>query len=325
MSLQSLPERGLLERVDHESIPLFEHLERLAFSPLGQGLLESPGHVRLLGELIRNLIRPRRINQGLKGTCSVTCIETWLAEHDPGEYCRLLVGLILEPGRVTMRGGGELLRDEERLEWFHREGRRNPASRVFQVAGMEFAYPNLDYRNLEDRQYHTGPGDSEGACFGAGLDLDAFDYLLEGISGERWDTLSDKHAHIARLLARMGLDTSSVPDLKRDGLAIIEASLAEGESVFVTLDSPFYKLPEGLSEEDRQYMELPHKVRLVSLDGERVLYEDPLDPQEPWLPGVQTRVLDAQGVCSMSREDLRRILVEMSYKPRFCRHVADPA
>lgn len=319
ISMDILVNWDILGRPDSLGGTCGQWLWRLARDPLAVGLEASPGRVRLLGELVRNLARPGRINQGQKGTCSVTCLETWLADTLPGEYARLVACMCLVPGVAPLRDGSSLVRDETSLIWHRREGRRNPASRLFQVACMEYAYPNLDYRNMEDGQFQVVKEGAQGTYSGTGLDLDAFDHLLEGITGERWDTLSDKQSHMARLLEKMGLDTSMLPDLARDGLAIMEASLAENEAVFVTLDSPFAKPPDDVPEEDKAFYRLPHKVRVLKVEPGRVLYEDPLDPDRPWIPGVQTRLLSRQGHCAMPRADFQRMVVEMSYKPRFFR------
>ena len=62
---------------------------------------------------------------------------------------------------------------------------------------------------------------------------------------------------------------------------------------------------------------LPHKVRVLAFDGEndRVVYEDPLDPTESWIPGADTRVEDDRGRCSISRVDFCRLMDELSYLP----------
>jgi hypothetical protein len=64
---------------------------------------------------------------------------------------------------------------------------------------------------------------------------------------------------------------------------------------------------------------MPHKVRVVAVDeaAGRVVYEDPLDPAQPWLPGIETRVEDRSGRCSMALADLGRLMLELSYRPCF--------
>jgi hypothetical protein len=316
-ALYRLASRGSFSAPDALGGRLGDHVEALLRDDLAPGLLHSPGRTRLLGELLRNLERPGRVNQGLKGTCTVTCVETWIAADQPGEYARLVAGLALGEGRVPLRDGSVLVRDEEQLDFSLREGRRSPASRLIQVAFMEYAYPNLDYRNADDAQYEEEGGATPGASCGAGVGSEAFEHLLQGIDGQPWQTLTRTQSEAARLLASLGLDTSRVLTLGRHGLAILQAALARREPVFVTLDSPFTKDNPDIPEEDRVYYQLPHKVRALRIDADRVVYEDPLDPEEPWLPGIVTRVLDRQGHCAVGLDDFLAIITEMNLRRSF--------
>lgn len=313
-AFSALHQSSRLTLTDSQGTPMALLLGRLARGPMAESLEESPGRQRLLGSLVRTLHRPGRINQGLKGTCAVTCLESYMAERQPAEYARLCVGLMTPLGRVSLQNGGELIRDEDCLVWNAREARRGLVSRLFQVAAMEYAYPELDYRNLEDGHFRITP--DKGAILentGTGIDLEAFDNLLEGLTGERWDTLSEKQEQIARLLAKMGLDISRAPNLKDDALPIIRRSLAAGESLFATLDAK-----EPPNSPIHPFL-LPHKVRVLGLDEARsqVIYEDPLDPEGAWLPGADSRVLDTEGRCSMPIQKFLRLMSELSYKPAF--------
>ncbi|MCB9795540.1 MAG: hypothetical protein H6741_22790 [Alphaproteobacteria bacterium] len=307
-TLSALESEGLMERLCAEGRPLREHLRALAVGPIAAGLLEAPGRSVLLSELMFNLHEPGRINQGFKGTCAATCVETWLVETNPAEYARLIAGLAAPEGQVPLRGGGLLVRDEERLDPSAEEGRRSPVSRLFQVACMEFAYDKRDYDNKTDRQ--SGEKGS-----GVGLHLDAFDRLLEAVSGERWDVMSDLHLRMAKML---GLSVDDLPDLQRDGLPIIERSIEGGESTFVTLKVSEGRLSDGAGHVRRLRDQL-HKVRVLEVDraGGRVIFEDPLDPTAPWYQGVDACVLDTQGRASLPLEAFLEMMVELSYRPEF--------
>lgn len=304
-------EAGLrLDEVDGFGSSLVQGLLLLARGPVARGLLESVGRRRLLGELILNIAEPGRINQGHKGTCSVTCIESWVAERYPAEYARLVAGLCSPAGGVGLRNGEALVRDAARLVWQPEEARRTPVSRLFQAAAMELAYPELDYHDGLDLQL---PESGQGEASGTGVGLGAFDRLLEGVSGQPWSVLTDQNAVLARAL---NLPAGSTLDLARDGLGIIARALASGQAAFVTLASPAPpSAPPSAPAAGNPLRRLPHKIRVLALHDDHVEYDDPLDPDAPWIPDAPTTVLDARGRCRMARSDFQRLMVELSYPP----------
>jgi len=331
-ALSAITARGLLEHLDSEGRSIGSILHRLVTRDLCPLLEISPGRAVLVGELVRNLSEPGRINQGFKGTCAACSVESFLAEEHSAEYVRLVAGLMSAGGVVGLLNGHMLARDEDTLIWHQQEARRSPVSRLFQVAVMEFAYPKLDYHNSVDCYVLDDVEDAEEDLdTGTGLDLDSFDRLLEGVTGQRWDTLSEKQAHLKALLQKFGLDTSKVPDLKRDGMVIIRQAVAAGDVAFVTLESKTQVMfSEGALRHvaslvsdgpswvlDPTVFSLPHKVRVLDIDEqrERIVYDDPLDPTEPWMAGVETCVEDTLGRCSMPLADFESMMVELSYRP----------
>ena len=318
--------RGLM-RQDRDGTTLGEWLHALATLPLAPSLERTVGRVRLLGELIRNIANPWRINQGHKGTCSVTAIESWLAARDPAELARLCYGLCRPEGQVLLYTGVPLIRDEDQLEWDPAEARRSPISRLFQVAGMELANPEADYRNSSDAHYEQNTAGIE-VNTGTGLSITDFDRLLEGLTGERWRTLTEQETLAAEAFARLGVDTSFMPRLDQDGEPLLRRVLAEGAGAFVTLEAGRDRgaaLLRRAGEEGS--MGLPHKVRVVRFDpeGDRVVYEDPFDPEAPWIPGVQTEIIDPGGLCAMARADFLALMVELSVEERFAPRGPTPA
>lgn len=308
-ALRELGSRGFFERKDAFGKPLHESLWAVADAPMVPSFEDAPGRTILLGELIRNIVHPGRITQGLKGTCAATCVEIYVAERDPAEYARIIAGLVSPAGRVVLRSGGELVRDEDVLEPDEYEFRRSPVSRIFQVACMEYAYPELDYHNAEDGQFEGVKNT------GTGLSLGAFDRLLVGITGHRWETLSDGHAAFAALFKRFGLDTSRVADLHRDALSIIERVTAAGETVFATLELPKVRSPVRRAAGGVDHA--AHKIRVLKLDRPNgtVVYDDPMDPQQSWFEGIRTNIVDRYGRCTMPIADFEKLLVELSYPP----------
>ncbi len=309
-ALHHLEERNLLGKNDAFGKSLYMHLLDIADAPMHENFEGSPGRTILLGEVIRNIAQPGRITQGLKGTCAATCVEIYLAERDPVEYARLCAGLVSRVGKVNLRNGDLLSRDEDVLVVDEHEFRRSPMSRIFQVACMEFSYPELDYRNDVDGQFQNGDNT------GTGLSLKAFERLLGAISGETWKTISDGFSKFAKLL---GLDSSKIPDLHRDGMQIIERSTNAGEPVFATIELSRVRSPIRRAASNGSAEHAAHKVRVLAVDRKKgtVLYDDPMDPQRSWFEGIKSDIVDKYGHCTMTIEDFDKLLVELSYKPQF--------
>ena len=66
-------------------------------------------------------------------------------------------------------------------------------------------------------------------------------------------------------------------------------------------------------------------MRVLDVVEGRVIYEDPLDPSDAWIYGVETRVEALDGRCSMSVEDFDRLMIELSYKPAYWESASDGA
>lgn len=317
-AIENIVTKGIVNAMDASGVRLGTWLDGMLRGPVAPSLVASVGRRHLVGELLRNLAQPGRINQGHKGTCAVTCVEVWLAERHPAELARIVAGLMRPEGQALLYNGEAMLRDEDRLVWSAREARRRPASRVFQVAAMEYAYPEADYRNDEDARFETNTAGVE-VNVGTGLGLSAFDRLLEGTTGTSWCTLSDRDGAMAEAFAKLGIDTSFMPRIDRDGEGIIRRCLDADAGCFVTLEPADARSSVETREVGDVLTALPHKVRVLGIDeaGDRVQYEDPYDPAFPWIPGVASRIEDAWGRCSMGRADFLSLIVEISFPPRF--------
>jgi len=309
-ALASLDGRAMLGALDSEGRRLVDSLLMVAEGAIWPPFLVTPGQGKLLGDLLRNLDAPGRINQGWKGTCAATCVEGWLCEKDPAEYARLLAGLVSMEGRVLLRSGDPLIRDEDVLAPSVTEHHRSPISRIFQAACMEFADGDLDYDNMRDGHFD---GDRN---LGSGLEMGPFEALLRAISGKPWKTLSDQQAAVSQLMAKLGLDTSEIADLRRDAISIIEQSIEKGEQLFATIELARVRNPiPGATNE--AVLHAAHKIRVVGVESSPglVIYDDPMDPDKPWFDGATVTVLDKRGRCSMAIEDFRQILTELHYLP----------
>ncbi|MDC3961099.1 hypothetical protein [Polyangium jinanense] len=308
-ALRVLSGDGRLARLDALGHPLVESLVAIATGPLWSFFAAPEGRNRALFELVQNLANPGRINQGLKGTCAAACLESYLAVQDPAEYARLVAGLISASGRATLRSGEELVCDEDILLPNVGERGRNPISRIFQVACMEFAYPDLDYDNILDSHFKGGER------VGTGLEMGAFERLLVAVTGKPWKTLSTEHAMMAKAFAKLGISTEGVADLARDGLSILDQSTRKGEPVFATIVLPAVTSFQGdAGGEPIRHAE--HKILVLSIDWENgcVHYDDPIDPRERWFEGADVRIEDEHGRCSMPIADFERLLGDISYR-----------
>lgn len=289
--------------------PLADPLARLGPVEVAVGLDETVGRARLLGEMLLTLDEPGRICQGLKGTCAVTCAELHLAERQPQRYLAAAAGLLSPGGEAPLPGGEILRRDEERLTWDVAEGQRGPLSRLFQAAAMELADPDDDYDNDSDAM--TAP---DGQVLpGAGIDLQAFDRLLEALTGQPWAVLTDRHA---ALVAALGLDPATIGDLARDARGIVARTVAAGAVCFATLDAPTSASSDPAL---RALLRQPHKVRVYGFDGALVFYDDPVDPSHPWLVHGRGQPIDTYGRSRMPADAFFGALVELSYRPGFLR------
>lgn len=302
-------------------------LTALADGPIHEPLLEAPGRDALLADLRANLDRPQRINQGCKGTCAATCVETYLATARPDEYARLIAGLVSPAGRVPLANGDELVRDDGGP--LVGDDRRGPISRLFQAAAMEYANGDLEYDAVADAHL-----DAAGAVRSAGLDMRAFDRLIEAVTGEPWEVWSEAVAVAIRSFAEAtGLPLAPSPVSIQNLLAVAETALEAGDGAFVTLAPPdlhFEGLVSALGGGAQAQQKLadaagggdalsyPHKVRITRVDREtdRVFFDDPLDADSPWFAADSIRVETPEGLCSMAAADFLEMTIEFSTAKR---------
>jgi hypothetical protein len=336
-ALEILENARILEQRDSSGRTLVDSLITVAEGEFWEPFTLEPGRTRIFSELVLNLAEPKRINQGLKGTCAAACLESHLAERQPAEYARLIAGLVTREGLVTLKSGLPLACDEDVLAAGVLERGRNPVSRIFQAACMEFAYPNMNYDNVLDGLFD---GDEN---VGTGLEMNAFQRLVEAVTGESWKTISTAHTRLTGMLSRFGMDTHDVVDIKRDGLSIIDQSTRQDEPVFVTLELPIVPNPRlniwgsgtpaapcapnprlnavhadnVFPNEPSVMHNMPHKVRALQVDwsNRRVHYDDPMDPERRWFDGAEVTIHDPFGHCSMSIDDFLRLMTELTYRP----------
>lgn len=318
-ALDQLESRGVLERRDSVGRTLVDSLITVAEGDFWDPFALEPGRTRIFCELVFNLAEPKRINQGLKGTCAAACLESYTAERDPAEYARIIAGLVTRDGMTTLKSGATIVCDEDVLAPNAGESGRNPVSRIFQAACMEFAYPNMSYDNVIDGHFD---GDEN---VGSGLEMDAFERLLQAVTGQTWKSTSVAHGQMAKLFSSFGVETKDVVDLHRDGLAIIDQSTRQNENVFVTLELP--SLPNPVPNGEPPVLHnMAHKVRGLQIDwtNHTIHYDDPMDPDRRWFDGADVTIHDPFGHCSMPIDDFLRLMTELSYRPElFTRSTSD--
>ncbi len=184
---------AMLSDTGKDGVTVLDSLEKMANA--GEGVV---------GQVMYDLVNPGRIQQGRAPTCTVSSMQYELAHEAPGEYARLMAGLVVD-GKVTMLGGGELVTD---AKWDQQASvaagdMRHASEAIFQAAAMEFA--NGDDTYLEYSQTSIGGKDGNyrglhaeqitkmvGELFGVeyktreiGSDAEADDELKQILSRER--------------------------------------------------------------------------------------------------------------------------------------------
>ncbi|HEX8697701.1 MAG TPA: hypothetical protein VF815_02585 [Myxococcaceae bacterium] len=156
-----------------DGMTVLDGLSRLASSPVMEGFDRQ----QLLANLTQEIATPSTINQGGKGTCTVTCVAIMLARQNPAEYVRLIAGLASPAGEVTT-ASGKVLRPER--DALYVDVGRTDVQQLLAPALMELAHPRLDYRNEEDAQYRRNKE------IHGGLNSREVDRVLEGIFDDRY-------------------------------------------------------------------------------------------------------------------------------------------
>ncbi len=152
-SLMQLLQDGKLAQTDTQGKTLLANLDSLrtqTFARDGQHRLDG---AQVYSEVLKQTAEPGNINQGARGTCTVTTMEHLQASREPAEYVRVMAGLTSAGGSVKLRNGETLTRDSGLVA--PDDSGRTSASRVYQASMMEYANGANDYRN--DQGGHFTP------------------------------------------------------------------------------------------------------------------------------------------------------------------------
>lgn len=131
-ALELLLFRGIAERMDSRGNRVIDHLRAILDMPVVAG---RPSPLQVARELMDGLLSPHSIQQG-QGTfsCTAATIQGILASTNPGEYMRVVRGLVFE-GEVQTQGGDVLKAD---LRGLKVDEGRNVTEDIFQESVMAF-------------------------------------------------------------------------------------------------------------------------------------------------------------------------------------------
>ncbi len=178
-------DRMLVEgRLSGDGQAVLEELARLTTEPLADGLERRP----LVADTVQEIADPTRINQQGYGTCVPTTASIHLARNEPSEYVRLVRGLASPEGEVTLANGDRLRRDSGTIDEpdDYEGAERTQSSRLLVPALMEYGNGSLDYDAVDDsHQLDLGLFHK---YVGRGLDPSGMNRIMEGMTGEEWDT-----------------------------------------------------------------------------------------------------------------------------------------
>lgn len=131
-ALDLLAARGVLNQKDSKGTSVADHLRDILKRPEKPGL---PSPTQVVRELIDGWVSPQSIHQG-NGTfsCTAATIQGIMASTSPGEYARVVKGLVFD-GQVQTAGGDKL---EANLSGLAQDEGRNGVEDIFQETVMSF-------------------------------------------------------------------------------------------------------------------------------------------------------------------------------------------
>ena len=142
----------------------------------------------LVQDLVQEIEDPSAISQQGVGTCVATTASIYLARTDPAEYARLVRGLASPEGKVTLKNGDEIRREDHTIDEdpSYDGAERSQSHRLLVPALMEYANPTSNYDPIDDSQQRD---------YGVfqrfdyqGLTNQDLDRVMEGLTGQTWDS-----------------------------------------------------------------------------------------------------------------------------------------
>ncbi|MCE7871016.1 hypothetical protein DYH09_11645 [bacterium CPR1] len=211
--IYSLLADGRVYNRDSKGVTLIDRLDQMRTQPMASGLNRD----QILAETISQSAHPDRIQQGNRGTCTVTTLEHLNAKREPAEYVRLVSGLTGPEGKVVLRNGDTLNRDEGVLQ--NDNSGRTSVSRIYQASLMEYGNGAAwNYDNARDTHIDRN-----------GVATKRKGKETSGLYGEQWQRA------LQGVLPGSVHFTPANPDSPQVSMADIQGGLSQGREVPVAL------------------------------------------------------------------------------------------
>lgn len=159
-------------------------LDKLSRQDLAEGLERGP----LVADVVQEIHDPSAIAQHGYGTCAATSASIYLARNDPSEYARVVGGLASPEGKVTLKNGDTIQRESGTIDEHSSNpgAERTQSTRLLSPALMEYGRRDVNYDPVQDRhETHLGPFEIDR---GSGLGPGDYDRVIEGLTGEKFET-----------------------------------------------------------------------------------------------------------------------------------------
>lgn len=222
------------------------------------GLATGSAHPSLGGaassslyEVVRELTSPdNAINQGNRGTCTMTNVVHDLADDHPAEYARLVHALVTT-GTATLANGDKIRVPADAFSSDNSE--RSTSERLLQSALMEYAHPG----------YHSAMNPTGGK---GGHSYDGFDDRREG------GLTAEEVARVQQAVYARPTDVTSGTFAGHEMLERARVMLADDQHHGPV--QAFLEWGDGV-----------HVVELTKIDGDRVQFRNPIGGPEPYSGG----------------------------------------
>lgn len=192
---------------DAEGRTILENLAALSVCPLAPPL--DGFRSSILVSCIDEALSPAELNQGTKGTCSVTSVLWHFYSVDPSEALRLVRGLCSPEGQVRTRSGDLLSRAPDSLMNIYAADGRTLPERILQSALMDFG-DGSDAIYSNERDQHIG----EGLVHEKGLTLEELGKVCSAIYGSVFKVKTFTDPDQARAFLQTGCPEGSIISLK---------------------------------------------------------------------------------------------------------------
>ena len=188
---------ALLATSPGSSATTLDHLNRLAETPLHSAITDSTGSPqnksKVMEDVLKEINKPsQNLNQGNKGTCTVTSMTHTLAEQNPAEYARIVTDLATT-GQSKIANGNTITPPADGFAQDNSD--RSVSERLLQSALMNYARPGSGYQNWNKTGFPTSSGGTVDNGFppnGNGLVAADNMRIMQGLYGKQMVNHTDK-------------------------------------------------------------------------------------------------------------------------------------